>query len=110
MTKGRAVPTRPVRLRAPHRPPRTLGAEEVTALLGACDHVRDRFVLAVLSETGMRIGQALGLRHADVITRERGLRIVPRDDNANGARAKTRSEHDLPISTPLARLYSLTRH
>jgi integrase len=72
--------------------------------------VRDRFVLAVLSETGMRIGQALGLRHADVITRERGLRIVPRDDNANGARAKTRSEHDLPISTPLARLYSLTRH
>jgi len=35
---------------------------------------------------------------------------VPRDDNANGARAKTHSEHDLPISTPLARLYSEYMH
>jgi len=110
VTKGRAIPTRPVRLRAAQRRPRTLGAEEVIALLGACEHVRDRFLLALLAETGMRIGQALGLRHADVITRERRLRIVPRDDNANGARAKTRSEHDLPISTPLARLYSEYMH
>ena len=36
VTKGRAIPTRPVRLRAPHRRPRTLGAEDVVVLLGAC--------------------------------------------------------------------------
>ena len=87
-----------------------LEAEEVVRLLGACGHVRDRFLVALLSETGMRIGQALGLRHADFVTRERTLRIVPRTDNANGARAKTRVEHDLPISVPLARLYSEYMH
>jgi integrase len=38
------------------------------------------------------------------------VRIVPRTDNANGARAKTRAEHDVPISVPLARLYSEYMH
>jgi integrase/recombinase XerD len=63
-----------------------------------------------LVETGMRIGQALGLRHADVVSRERLIRIVPRTDNANGARAKTRSVHDIPVSTALIRLYSEYLH
>src|SRR5664280_2835518 len=59
---------------------------------------------------GMRIGQALGLRHADVGSRDRVIRIVPRTDNANGARAKTRSVHVIPVSTALIRLYSEYLH
>ncbi len=43
---------------------------------------------ALLAETGMRIGQALGLRHEDFVSRERRVMIVPRVDNVNGARAK----------------------
>src|SRR5664280_1238854 len=46
---------------------------------------------------GMRIGQALGLRHADFISHRKEVRIVPRRDNANGARAKTLEEHTIPI-------------
>jgi integrase len=100
------VATRPLRLRQPRRLPRTLSVEQIVALIEACQHVRDRFLLVLLAETGMRIGQALGLRHADFVSHRRELRIVPRADNANGARAKTIDEATIPISAGLVRLYS----
>ncbi len=53
VTKGRPIPTRPVRLPVPRRSPRTLNAEQVVAILAACEHVRDRFLLSLLAETGM---------------------------------------------------------
>lgn len=52
----------------------------------------------------------MGLRHGDVVSRQRVIRIVPRADNANGARAKTRSVHLIPVSTSLMRLYSEYLH
>jgi len=88
------------------RLPETLTTEQVAAILSACEHLRDRFLLALLAETGMRIGQALGLRHADVVSRELTVRIVPRADNANGARAKCRQEAAIPVSAAVVRLYS----
>ncbi len=105
-TGGRPVATRPLRLRQARRLPRTLTEEQILALVEACDHLRDRFLLVALAETGMRIGQALGLRHADFVSHRRELRIVPRTDNANGARAKTIDTTTIPISAGLVRLYS----
>lgn len=110
VTKGRPIPTRPVKLRAPRRLPATLSVEEVTILLGACTRLRDRFLLALLAESGIRIGQALGLRHEDFISRRKELRIVPRSDNANGARAKTATVTTVPTSSALVRLYSDYMH
>ena len=110
VTKGRPIPTRPVRLHVPHRPVQILDAEQVVAILAACEHLRDRFLLSMLAETGMRIGQALGLRHADFVSRRREVHIVPRADNANRARAKVRSPVVVPVSTPLVRLYSEYMH
>jgi integrase len=98
VTKGRAVATRPVKLSVPRQVPRTLTDEQILALLAACGRLRDRFFLALLAETGMRAGQALGLRHSDFVSRDREVHVVPRDDNANGARAKTRSVHVLPVT------------
>ncbi len=106
VSKGRAVPTRPIKLRVPTRTPRTLTAEQVVAVLAAPQRARDRFLLALLAETGMRIGQALGLRHADFVSRKKEVRIVPRADNANGARAKLRSPAKLPVTAGLVRCYS----
>ena len=110
VSAGRPVPTRPVRLKAPRRLPATLTVEEVTAILAACTRLRDRFLFALLAETGMRIGQALGLRHADFVSHRREVSIVPRGDNVNGARAKTRTVTTLPVSAPLVRLYSDYMH
>jgi integrase len=95
-----------VRLAVARRVPETLSAEEVARILAACTHLRDRFLLALIAETGMRVGQALGLRHGDFVSRERTVRVVPRADNANGARAKCRQVAEIPVSTPLVRLYS----
>lgn len=110
VTAGRPIPTRPVKLRVPRRLPGSLSIEEVTTILAACSRLRDRFLFALLAETGMRIGQALGLRHADFVSRRREVTIVPRDDNANGARAKTRTTVTVPVSAPLVRLYSSYMH
>jgi integrase len=110
VTKGKPIATRPVKLVVTRRAPRTLDAEQVVAVLAACEHVRDRFLLALLAETGMRIGQALGLRHVDFVSRDREVRIVARPDNANGARAKVRTTAVIPVSTPLVRLYSEYMH
>ena len=104
--RARRAPRRPVRLKVPRQLPKTLSPEQITALLNACDHLRDRFLLSLLAETGMRVGQALGLRHGDFVSRECTVRIVPRDANANGARAKSRNETVIPVSPGLVRLYS----
>lgn len=110
VTKGRPVPVRPVKLAVPQRAPRTLEPEQIVAVLAACEHLRDRFLLSLLAETGMRVGQALGLRHCDFVSRSREVHIVPRADNANGARAKLRSAAVVPVSAPLVRLYSEYMH
>lgn len=110
VSKGKPIPTRPVKLIVPRRTPRTLDPGQVVAVLGACEHLRDRFLMALLAETGIRIGQALGLRHADFLSRKRELHIVPRADNANGARAKVTATTVVPVSVPLVRLYSEYMH
>jgi integrase/recombinase XerD len=110
VTKGRPIATRPVRLHVPRRTPDTLQAEQIVAILAGCEHLRDRFLFALLAETGMRIGQALGLRHSDFVSHRREVQIVPRPDNANRARAKVRTPAVVPVSTPLVRLYSEYMH
>ena len=52
VTKGRPIPVRPVKLRVPRRAPRTLEPGQIVAILAACEHLRDRFLLSLLAETG----------------------------------------------------------
>lgn len=88
----------------------TASPEQLCAVLAACQRLRDRFLVALLAETGMRVGQALGLRHADFVSRQLKCSIVPRADNANGARATTSTINVVPVSAPLVRLYSEYMH
>jgi len=92
------------RLRQERRVPATLSVEQVAAILAAQTRLRDRLLFALLAGTGMRIGQALGLRHSDVVSHERRIEIVPREDNANGARGK-RGRGWVPITSELVRLH-----
>jgi integrase/recombinase XerD len=109
-TKGNPIPVRPVKLAVPHQRPKTLAEKDILAIIEACEHLRDRFLFALLAHTGLRVGQALGLRHADVLSRSRELRIVPRADNTNGARAKIPDVEVIPVSAGLIRLYSEYMH
>ncbi|MGH3584853.1 MAG: site-specific integrase [Pseudonocardia sp.] len=95
---------RAIALRTDRRPPRELTEAETTALIDACDRLRDRFLLSMLRDTGVRIGEALGLRHEDLDTRRRVVAVVARE-NVNRARAKTWSR-EIPACADLFRLYS----
>ena len=53
VTKGSPIPARPVKLIVTRRVPRTLDAGQVVAILDACEQLRDRFLFALLAETGM---------------------------------------------------------
>lgn len=106
IAKSKPESTRIVSVKPEQRQPKTLTREQVQCLFDACTHTRDRFLLALMYETGMRIGQCLGLTHADLSVEDGTLRIVPRTDNPNGARAKTRSPHTIPLPEQLLHLYT----
>lgn len=100
---------RVLRVREEQRRARTLTAAQVQAVLDAQRRLRDRFLLALLFSTGMRIGQALGLRHEDFVGHERRVEIVPREGKANRARGKN-SRGSVPVTTALVRCYSDYMH
>jgi integrase len=90
---------------------------EWEALLRAAGCWRDRFLLVLLWFSGLRIGEALGLRRSDLhlmaSASELGCRVtgahvhvVPRE-NVNGARAKGRRERVVPLAHYAVSYYDL---
>jgi len=96
---------RVVTLAAEPRRPRVLSVGEVQAVLDACAHLRDRLLFAVLLDTGVRVGEALGLRHEDMAVAEQQVVVRPRD-NDNRARVKAGRSRVVPASAGLMRLYA----
>lgn len=94
---------RTISVAVPHREPRLRTEDEVQALLDACTHLRDRLLLGLLFTTGIRIGEALGARHEDLVPRRGEFRVVARG-NDNGARAKS-GYRTVPAPPELMRLY-----
>src|SRR6266540_3686544 len=64
--------------------------EDFERLLAAAPTMRDALLLSVLYDCGLRIGQALGLRHGDLDPMRRRLRVQRRTDNVNGSLSKQR--------------------
>ncbi len=95
---------RQVRLRAPRKQPRVLRPAEVQTILDSCERLRDRLLFAVLHDSGMRIGEVLGLRHEDWSAAAREVTVMPRR-NDNGARSKSAVPRSIPVSVELVRLY-----
>ncbi|MEU5763969.1 tyrosine-type recombinase/integrase [Nocardia sp. NPDC047648] len=95
---------RTIKLKTQRRLPQTLTARQVAAIVGACERLRDRFLIELLAGTGMRIGEALGLRHEDIDAASTLIRIRLRD-NSNGARAKG-GQREIPVAPGLIRLYT----
>jgi integrase/recombinase XerD len=105
ISKSQPRPRRAIALKAPKKLPRVLSPAEVQTILDGCGRLRDRLLLAVLYDTGMRIGEVLGLRHNDFAAAEQEV-TVRRRDNDNGARAKSVSSRTIPVSAELIRLYA----
>jgi site-specific recombinase XerD len=105
ISKGQPVARRTIALKTSRKLPRVLTVSEVQTILDACGRLRDRLLFAVLYDTGMRIGEALGLRHEDISAAERQITVLPRT-NANGARTKSATTRTIPVSAELVRLYA----
>jgi len=106
ITKGNPVPTKLIKLKEPKIAIKTFTKEQVKALIDVCAHLRDKLLLTLLYETGMRIGEALGLRHEDFKPWDNEIHIVYRSDNANRARSKNMNCRKIDVSIELMSLYS----
>ncbi len=101
------------------RPPILL-PKQIQAILDGCatydpkksewiGNLRDRFLFALLAETGLRFGEALGMRIHEFVMGRGGtpyIEIVPRDDNPNGARVKMLKPRRIYVGSDLERLYA----
>jgi site-specific recombinase XerD len=95
---------RTIKLKTRRLLPRTLDPKSMTAVFDACDRLRDRFLIELLAGSGMRIGEALGLRHEDIDAAGTLIRVRLRD-NSNGARVKG-GQREIPVAPSLIRLYT----
>jgi site-specific recombinase XerD len=86
----------PLRIHARRKPPRDLSDDEVALLQDACRRLRDRFLVTLLYEAGLRISEALGLRHSDLDPAAGAVHVVAREDNPNLARVKGMKDRSVP--------------
>lgn len=83
----------------------TLNKDEVFQLLNACTNVRDKLQIALMTETGMRAGELLGIHYdEDIDLKDKTIQIRFRERNKNEARAKNRENRKVQLSDSVYRL------
>jgi site-specific recombinase XerD len=75
---------RRMKLKLPEVLPRAMNPSDVKKLLAAIDDIRDRALILLLLRTGMRIGEALGLRLNDLDIRDRKVHLFQGEKNSMG--------------------------
>ncbi|MFI3238947.1 MAG: tyrosine-type recombinase/integrase, partial [Lachnospiraceae bacterium] len=96
-----------LKMPVPKQVVKTIKKEDVVILLEACNNERDYFLLYLLFETGMRIGEALSLWVEDFELSERTIQIKDRGETENLAEIKTvHSERKLNATIDLMDLFS----
>jgi integrase/recombinase XerD len=96
------------RLHEPDRPVERAADADIVAVLGACRSARDQLIVLLMARAGLRSGEMLGLRRSDVhlLADSRALgceverahvHVIRREDNPNGAVAKSRRQRVVPL-------------
>lgn len=68
--------------------PKYITKEQYKELFNVCTNIRDKLIIALCYECGLRIGEVLGIHIQDLNIKKQELNIVPRENNKNGARVK----------------------
>ena len=75
---------RRIKLKLPEVLPRAMHPADVKKLLSVIDDTRDRALILLLLRTGMRIGEALGLRLNDLDMQDRKVHLFQGEKNSMG--------------------------
>jgi integrase/recombinase XerD len=96
-----------LKLKEPRKKIEILTKEQVQQVLEATTNIRDTFLIQVLFETGLRIGEVLSLFIEDFIfdhAKGHRIRLIDRGELENGAKLKT-GEREIFVSHSLMDLY-----
>ena len=75
---------RSIKLKLPDVLPRAMNPSDVRKLLFVVDDIRDRALILLLLRTGIRIGEALGLRLNDLDIKDRKVHLFEGEKNSMG--------------------------
>ena len=106
VSKGSTYSKNILKLRDKKKRKKTLDFSEVSAIMNACHTYRDKLILLLMYEGGLRIGEVLSLRLEDVVTWDNEIHITPREENINDAYVKFRKERVIHVSKELMSLYT----
>jgi integrase len=96
------------RLHEPETPVERAADADIVELLKACRSARDRLIVLLMARAGLRRGEMCGLRRSDIhllvdsqplgceVARAH-LHVIRREDNPNGAWAKSRRQRVVPL-------------
>lgn len=95
-----------LKLKVPKSKPKTLSKEEIGTLIKTCSNLRDQFLLTLLYETGMRIGEALSLWIEDFDISDMVIDLKDRGELENNSEIKTvSSPRRIDISQNLSDMF-----
>ena len=114
---GRVSRSRAVRVKEVEEAPKLMNETGAGSLLEAVSNHRDRFLVALMIETGVRNGEALGLRTADLHLFHDSHAVgcasvgphvhVRRRQNPNAALSKSSHPRTVPVTEAVCTLYYL---
>lgn len=95
-----------LKLKVPKSKPKTLSKQQISMLISSCTNYRDEFLLMLLWETGIRIGEALSLWIEDFDVSELIIDLKDRGELENNAEIKTvSSPRRIDISQNIADMF-----
>jgi integrase len=103
---GHASQQRPirrvVRVKTISRVPRPMSEEQITALLGSLRSHRDKAMILLMLQGGLRPGEILNLHLEDIQYGKRRVIVRYREDHPKGVRTKSRRERVVDLHEPEA--------
>ena len=106
INKNKPFTSHILKLKEPKQQPKTLSKDQIAIIMNACVNMRDLFLIQLLWESSMRIGEALTLWLEDFEVDARKIHIHDRGELSNLAEIKTVcSPRSIDVSEDLINMY-----
>jgi integrase len=106
INKNRSYNKKILKLKEPKTIPKTIPKDKISILLAACSNIRDKFLIQLLWESSIRIGEALALWLEDFEIDASKIHIMDRGELSNHAEIKTVcSPRIIDVSSDLINFY-----